>query len=124
MSGGFLASKLGEDSYVRICQVSSLLPVPLMLVALFSSNFFLSIGCVSLTYLVSNLWLSPNMTMMQRAIPPSQFGGVISAFQFLATMAGCLGTFAIGSLVNQFPLQNVIAVLVTTGYLGSIFAWS
>ena len=78
--GGLLANKLGEDSYSKICQASSLLACPLMLMALYSSNFFVSIGCVSLTYLLGNLWMSPNMTMMQRKAPSDQFGGIVSGY--------------------------------------------
>ena len=126
MAGGILADKLGTKWYTRICQASSFLPWPLSMIALTHSNFFVAMGAMSVSYLVCNLWMSPNISLMQKTINSEEFGGAMSAYQFVITMAGCLGAFLVGSVVpGMLPSQvgKVIAGALTIMHICSILSW-
>jgi hypothetical protein len=68
----------------------------MMIVTLLSKNFYLSIGCIAAKNLFGELFWSPNITMMQKAIPAKDFGRYVSAYQFIITMSGCVTTMVIG----------------------------
>jgi hypothetical protein len=135
MSGGILADKLGAKNpaaYAKICQVASILGWPFMMICLlFSSNFYLSIGMIGAKYLLGEFFWSPNITMMQKAIPAKDFGRYISAYQFIITISGCISSFVVGSLINYFNcgtnpvmIGRIVAAVLTFGYLGSAFCWT
>jgi MFS family permease len=98
--GGLLAKKLGKKNWLTICQASSLVPLPLTIFSLTTGHFWAGMMAMSSSYLICNLWWSPNMTMMQKSIDPLERGGAMSAYQFLITMVGCLGTIVMGSLIS------------------------
>ena len=135
MSGGVLADKLGAKNpgaYAKICQVASILGWPCMMVCLLlSNNFYLSIGMIAAKYLLGEFFWSPNITMMQKAIPSKEFGRYISAYQFIITISGCISSFVVGSLINYFNcgtdqvmIGRILAAVLTFGYLGSAFCWT
>ena len=98
--GGILAKKVGEKNWIRICQASSLVPLPLTIFSLTTGNFWAAMMAMSSSYLICKLWWSPNMTLMQKTIDPMERGGAMSAYQFMITMVGCLGTITMGSLIS------------------------
>ena len=56
----------------------------------------------------------------------SVFGGIVSGYQFITTMSGCVGLFMIGLLTNSLGTQqlgNILAAILTTGYIGGALAW-
>ena len=81
MVGGVLAGKFGARNYARICQASSLLAIPLLLISVLQTgSFWLSIGCTAMRYIVAEWFWSPNVTMMQQSVKAGSFGNCISAY--------------------------------------------
>ena len=132
MTGGILATKFGPKNFTKICQVSSIISLPFLLLAVMQCNsFYLSIFGAGMKYLLGEWYWSPNISMMQQSVPAGSFGKYISAYQFIITMAGCLATFTFGSIVNYLNcsfdkvlIGKIIAGFCTFGYLGSMAAWS
>jgi hypothetical protein len=133
--GGVLADKYGKknpDTYANICLWSSILGWPSVLLAtLCTNNFYVSMFGVACSMLLGSTYWGPNVTMLQKAIPASEFGNYISGYQFCITMAGCLSTLVMGSLINRMNaganpilIGRIIAGVLTFGYAGSIWAWS
>jgi nitrate/nitrite transporter NarK len=73
---GFISSIMGgiiSDRYsgknpmalAWVCIIGNLLSIPFCLgMFLLTNNFWLSIGCLSMNYLLANAWLAPAITMM------------------------------------------------------------
>ena len=85
-------------------------------------------GVMSFSYLLCNLWWSPNMTMMQKSLDPLERGGAMSAYQFLITMCGCFGTIAIGSAITSLgaspkTIGKIIAAFISGAHFVSVIAW-
>ena len=85
---------------------------------------------VAASFLLGSTYWGPNITMMQKAIPGTEFGNYISAYQFTITMAACISTAAVGSLItfmnagsNPVLIGRIIAGMLSIGYGGSIWAW-
>ena len=134
MLGGIFADKWGAKdpgAYAKICQVASILGWPCMMVCLlFSNNFYLSISMIAAKYGLGEFFWSPNITMMQKAIPAKDFGRYISAYQFIITISGCIASFVVGSAINYFNcgtnpvmIGRIVASVLTFGYLGSAWSW-
>ena len=126
--GGILAKKVGEKRWIRVCQASSLVPLPLTIFSLTSGNFWAAMMAMSSSYLICNLWWSPNMTLMQKTIDPMERGGAMSAYQFLITMVGCMGTITMGSLISGLgagPKQigMIIAAFISGAHFISVGFW-
>ena len=126
--GGILAKKVGQKNWIRICQASSLVPLPLTIFSLTNSSFWPCMGVMSFSYLLCNLWWSPNMTMMQKSLDPLERGGAMSAYQFLITMCGCFGTIAIGSAITSLgaspkTIGKIIAAFISGAHFVSVIAW-
>jgi len=73
LTGGILAdkySKVSNKAYSYICIASSLFGIPsLCLSVLITNNFWLSLFGLSMRYLLSENFKSPNITMLQKASP-------------------------------------------------------
>ena len=80
MLGGLVGDKLGEKAYLRICQASSILPIPLTILSFYTGNFWVAMLANTLKYCVCNMWFSPSMSLMQKTIPSKEFGGAMSAY--------------------------------------------
>ena len=50
--GGILAKKVGSKNWIRVCQASSLMPLPLTIFSLTTTNFWASMGVMSFSYLI------------------------------------------------------------------------
>lgn len=65
--GGILGDRLEKKSYMAktsIILFGNVFSIPLVLFAVFTSNFYLAIGLMGLKILVSGAYLSPSLTMM------------------------------------------------------------
>ena len=65
--GGIISDKLEKKSYMSktgIILFGNLFAIPLVALAMSTSNFYLSIALMSLKILISGAYLSPSLTMM------------------------------------------------------------
>ena len=105
--GGMICDKLEKKGYLLVkSQVaiwSALLGIPtIALCLLVQSNIYFSLTMLGLEYLVAECWISPVITMLVNTISPENKGFGVSAFLFLATMAGTLSTTLLGILQTHF----------------------
>ena len=74
------------------------------------------------------MWWSPNISLMQKTINSKEFGGAMSAYQFITTMVGCTGTIVLGSLIQMLGggpemIGKIIAGTILLGHSVAICAW-
>jgi len=65
--GGIISDKLEKKSYMAktgIILFGNLLSIPLVILAMLTSNFYLAISLMSAKILISGAYLSPSLTMM------------------------------------------------------------
>jgi len=65
--GGIISDKLEKKSYMAktgLILFGNLLSIPLVILAMLTSNFYLAISLMSVKILISGAYLSPSLTMM------------------------------------------------------------
>lgn len=82
-----------------VCVLSALLGIPtIALCCLVQSSFWFSICMLGAEYLVAECWVAPAITMLLNTISTRNKGFAVSAFLFLATVAGTISTALLGAL--------------------------
>ena len=123
ISCGLLSDKYEKKSRLTksiICMAGSAIGIPaIMGCTLVTNNFYWCLACIALKYTVSEGWLSPSITMMQRTVKPSEQGSIVSGFLFYLVVIGCISTVVLGKMSN---LLGAAADPTITGKL--ICAWS
>ena len=100
--------------------VGCILSIPAVgLCTLTTNNFYISLIFMALSYLFSECWMSPAITMMQNAVKPEQTGVVVSGFTFYITIAGCISTVVFNYIANILGAPSAPHI-----YGKLIFAWS
>lgn len=79
------------------CGALLALPVSIAAFAV-TGNFWISITCLSLKYLLGENWLSPSITMIQNTTEPNKQASTLAALYFYLTIAGTLSTVVVGQL--------------------------
>ena len=133
--GGILSdrySKKHPRTMSNICIASAILVIPFQLMAfLTTGNFWISMSCLAIKYLIGEAWASPQISIMQSTLPKDKQGAMISANTFYMTMTGTVGTLVCGYIsnylnasANPVMLGKLLAVVTTTSSLLSIpFFW-
>jgi len=125
VGGGLLADRF-PTKYSKICQYGSLLAWPFFIGSvLLTNNFWLSLSFVALKLLLGDNFWSPNITLLQKNTHADKQGNMVSAYQFLNILAGCLSMVMFGCLAGTNPVQigRNLALFGTVGYLGSAYCW-
>lgn len=129
---GVLADVLEKKSLMAkswIVIIGCLIGIPCMAGAcLFrDTNFYVSLAFLGLKFLMTEGFMAPTITMMQRTVKPENQGNIVSAYLFFLTVAGCSSSVLIGYLANMFNAAanpHIFGKLVfagsTFGYLGAI----
>ena len=104
IGGGMIADKFGKGRPMCkawVCIVGSLCALPFFVGSvMIQDNFWLSIACTAMRYLLGEPFRSPAVTMIQNSTKPEKFGNLVSAYQFYQKMTTILAAFVIGSLFN------------------------
>ena len=94
------------------------------------SNFYVSIAAVATSFFLGSTYWGPNVTMMQKGIPAEEFGSYISAYNFTISMTAMVFTALTGAVINYMNaganpivIGRIIAVFLSIGYGGSLWAW-
>mmetsp|Transcript_39 Transcript_39/g.73 ORF Transcript_39/g.73 Transcript_39/m.73 type:complete len:143 (+) Transcript_39:105-533(+) len=84
MAGGLISDKFGKGKPMMkawICIAGNLLAVPFFLGSvLITNNFWLSIACTALRFLLGEPYRSPAVTMIQNSSNPEKLGNLVSAY--------------------------------------------
>jgi hypothetical protein len=134
ISGGILSDKYGRDdpkAYSKIACIGGLLAWPAFVTSvLVTNNFWVSIGCTFLKYILGENFWSPAATMIKKSVPPAKIGNYISGYQFFMFMSGCISTFTFGTIVNYLGcatnpvmLGRILAGFCSVAYGGSIISY-
>jgi len=100
--------------------IGSALAIPAVgLCTLTTTSFHTSLFFMAVSYLVSECWMSPAVTMMQNTVKPEQTGSVVSGFLFYLTIAGCISTVVLNYFANLLGAPGAPHI-----YGKLIFAWS
>lgn len=86
-------------SKAYVCIFCGIMGIPTIAVCLLAqSSFGLSITMLALEYLFAEGWVGPAITMIVNTISPDNKGFAVSAFLFMATVAGTISVALLGAL--------------------------
>lgn len=71
---------------------------------MFTFNFYFSMTFLFLTYLLAEGWMAPAVAMIQATIDVRFKGVAMGVFFFATGIFGMIGTFIIGTLVEDFHI--------------------
>ena len=71
-----------------------------------STNFYVSMAFLALEFMVSEGWMAPTMTMMQRTVKPKAQGSIVSAYLFFLTLGGMSSSILLGFLANLLKCKE------------------
>ncbi|CAM9680955.1 unnamed protein product, partial [Scytosiphon promiscuus] len=97
--GGAISDRLrvrNEGVLGYLPALGSVLAILPVAVALFSTNFYLSITALFVTYLVGECWLGPGMACLQMELPKEIAGTSVAILLFLNSVICNVGTWFIG----------------------------
>ena len=127
--GGIISDKYEKKSYMtkaNIIMAGNVLSIPLVAIAVFSSNFYLALSAFALKIFVSGSYQAPAITMMQNSTRPSDSGLVVSVYTFFAYLAQTLSPLFFSSLAKYFNAAAnprifgyLVLAATSVGYLGS-----
>ena len=105
--GGILSDKYEKKGYLMtkayVCIAAGIGGIPTSCICLLlNNNFWVSITFLGLEYLVAESWFAPAIAMILNTISPENKGFAVSAFVYLSTMSGTLGTWVCGFLSDRF----------------------
>ena len=93
----------------------------------YQTNFAFSITMLGINYITAEAWGAPTIRMLQDVTPSETIGFSISAYLFLTTISGMIGTALLGSVQNYLeadknPAQYGYTLCVFSGiaYVGSL----
>ena len=131
LAGGIISDRYNKKNpkiMSQVCAIGSLMAFPVsMLCFLCTQNFYLSISCLSLKYLLGETWVPPALSMIQNTFGKKKSGRMVSAFLFYCTVAGTASTAICGFLshyfntaANPMVLGKILAFVSAIQYVGSI----
>ena len=131
LAGGMLSDAYHTKSYwtkAIISILSGLLATPAIVICTaYQSSFALSISMLCVNYITAESWGSPTITMLQDVTPSETIGFSISAYLFLTTISGMVGTAALsmvnnvtGAATNPAKYGYNLAIFSFIAYAGSL----
>lgn len=125
LGGGIIADKFGKGRPMMksyICTGGSLLALPFFVSSvLITNNFWLSIGCTAMRFLLGEPFRSPSVTMIQNSTKPEKFGNLVGAYQFYQKMTLVLSALVIKAIFDKFGVAgNAVKLGKTLAFVGSI----
>ena len=86
VGGGMIADRFGKGRPMCkawVCILGSMCALPFYVGSvMIQNNFWLSIACTAMRYLLGEPFRSPAVTMIQNSTKPEKFGNLVSAYQF------------------------------------------
>lgn len=132
LSGGILCDYFEKRGYLMtkgiLCVFAGLLGTPFIVICtLYQDNFWLSISCLGMSYLVAECWISPTITMVISTISPENKGLAVSIYYFCVTVAETISTALLGWMLKYFDAQShkemygyLLCAFVAFSYIGSV----
>jgi uncharacterized membrane protein len=100
ISCGLISDKYEKKNLMTkalVCIAGSAIAIPaIMSCTLVTSSFYWCLASIALKFIVSEGWLSPSVTMMQRTVKQSEQGSIVSGFLFYLVCIGCFSTVLLG----------------------------
>lgn len=113
LGGGHISDKYEKKGNLMtkayVCIVAGIGGIPTSCVCLLmTNNFWVSITFLGLEYLVAESWFAPAIAMILNTISPENKGFAVSAFVYLSTMSGTLGTWLCGFLSDKLIIYDTV----------------
>jgi len=145
--GGLISDKFEKKGILMtkayVCLFAGIAGIPTAAICLLvNNNFWISITFLGLEYLVAECWFAPAIAIVLNTISPENKGFAISAFIYLSTISGTLGTWLCGFLTNKYIIfetdpdtdkktatnpddyGKILCLLIVISYGGSLpFFW-
>lgn len=114
-----------------ISMAGNAVAVPLMALCCLQQNFWLALIALAAKVLVSGLWNSPNLTMLQNTVKNSNQGKTLSAYFFYNTIASTISPIVFNKVAIAFNCASnptlygpILTLFCLIGYGGSVpFFW-
>lgn len=136
LTGGLVSDKYEKKGIYMtkayVCMFCGTLGIPtIVLCLLVQSSFWFSISMLALEYLFAEGWVGPAITMVVNTITPENKGFAVSAFLFMATVAGTVSNILLGALLDHSKAEDhpdlygkYLCIFVVFSYGGSLpFFW-
>ena len=96
-----------EKANYYVPMIGCLAAIPFMLIALYSSNFYISL-CVGLLgeYLTAECWFGPYMSALTSGVPSQMRATAVATMMFTATFMGSLISYIIGVLYDYYATDK------------------
>lgn len=132
LSGGIVSDRLEKKKVYMgkayVCIFAGVAGIPTIMGAtLIQNNFWVSLVCLGLEYLMAECWVSPAITMVVNTISPENKGFAVSAYLFVATVCGTISTALLNQLQKQFDAADnpelygyILCAFVIFSYGGSL----
>lgn len=104
LGGGIISDRFGKGRPMMkawICLGGSLLAWPFFIGSvLITNNFWLSMFCTAMRFLLGEPFRSPSVTMIQNSTKPEKFGNLVGAYQFYQKMSLVVAALVIKALFD------------------------
>jgi MFS family permease len=124
-SGGLITDRLRKSTpsaAAIVPALGSLLALLPFFGVMYADNFYASLACLLLEYLLAEGWFGPALSIMQERVPAEARGVTISIYLFISGIVGSLSPALLGHLdtgVGYEGLQRNILIFVCVSYGGT-----